>query len=49
MNDKIDDIYTGDVVLMSSITPFAVVVKWCVASEYNHIAIAVRIDETMLP
>jgi hypothetical protein len=44
-----DQIQTGDVVLMSSITPFAIVVKWCLASEYNHISVAVRIDESFLP
>lgn len=44
-----EQIQTGDVVLMSSITPFAVLVKWCLASEYNHIAVAVRIDPIYLP
>jgi hypothetical protein len=44
-----DQVQTGDVVLMSSITPFAVLVKWCLASEYNHIAVAIRIDPTFLP
>lgn len=49
MCDEFDKIQTGDVVVMSSITPFAVFVKWCVASEYNHVAVAVRIDESVLP
>jgi hypothetical protein len=42
-------IHTGDVVLLSSITPFAVVVKWGAASEFNHVAVAVRIDLDVLP
>src|SRR6202008_3240079 len=40
---------TGDILLMSSITPFAVLVKWALASEYNHVAVAVRIDPLHLP
>jgi len=46
---KYDDIITGDVVLLSSITPFAVLVKWGTASEYNHVAVAVRIEQDFLP
>jgi hypothetical protein len=48
-NDKYDQIQTGDVILMSSITPFAIVVKWSICSEYNHVSIAVRIDKDYLP
>ena len=47
--EKLDFIQTGDVLLMSSITPFAILVKWTLASEYNHIAVAVRIDDSRLP
>lgn len=47
--DKYADIRTGDVILLSSITTFAIFVKWAAASEFNHCAVAVRLDEAKLP
>jgi hypothetical protein len=46
---KYDDIQTGDVVLLSSITTFSVVVRWGVGSEFNHVGICIRIDPSKLP
>lgn len=46
---QFDDIRTGDVVLMSSATPMSVIVRWGVFSDYNHSAVAVRIDMQQLP
>src|SRR5688572_3307687 len=44
-----DTIETGDVVLLSSVTPFAILVKWAINSIWNHVAIAARIDKSKLP
>jgi hypothetical protein len=40
---------TGDIILMSSITTFSVIVRWSNATDFNHCSIAVRIDENKLP
>ena len=46
---KYDQIQTGDVVLLSSITTFAIIVKWTNFTEFNHVAVAVRIRSEKLP
>jgi hypothetical protein len=49
MNRDYDDIHTGDVILLSSITPFSVLVRWGIGSEFNHVGVCIRIDESVLP
>lgn len=47
--NKGEEITTGDAILMSSITTFAVIVKWSTMSEFNHAAVAVRVNPDCLP
>ena len=48
-SEKYPNIETGDLILMSSITTFAILVKFSLASEFNHVSVAVWIDPTYLP
>jgi len=48
-SEKYTNIETGDLILMSSITTFAIVVKFSLANEFNHVSVAVWIDPQYLP